>query len=114
VEIVSDTSRPDRTVETGISCMGCHSGGIINKTDQVRAHVENNPNAFSKDEIATVRAVYGTERTMLPLLAEDVGRFQEALKKIGVPVSPDPVAAVAQRYEQHLGLAEAAPEARVP
>jgi WD40 repeat protein len=110
VEIVSDTSRPDRTVETGISCMGCHSGGIINKTDQVRAHVEKNPNAFSKEEIATVRAIYGTERTMLPLLAEDVGRHQEALKKIGVPVSPDPVGAVAQRYEQDLDLAEAAAE----
>jgi WD40 repeat protein/mono/diheme cytochrome c family protein len=110
VEIVSDTSRPDRTVETGISCMGCHSGSIINKTDQVRAHVEKNPNAFSKEEIATVRAIYGTERTMLPLLAEDVERFQEALKKIGVPVSPDPVGVVAQRYEQDLDLAEAAAE----
>src|SRR5262249_9132238 len=30
--------------------------------------------------------------------------------KIGVPVSPDPVGAVAQRYEQDLGLAEAAAE----
>jgi mono/diheme cytochrome c family protein len=111
VEIVSDTSRPDRTVETGISCMGCHSGGIINKTDQVRAHVEKNPNAFSKDEIATVRTIYGTERTMLPLLAEDVGRFLAALKKIDVPAqAPDPVGVVARRYEQDLDLAEAAAE----
>jgi WD40 repeat protein len=110
VEIVSDTSRSDRTVETGISCMGCHSGGIISKTDQVRAHVENNSNAFSKEEIATVRAIYGTERTMLPLLAEDVGRYQEALKKLGIAVSPDPVGAVAQRYEQDLDLAAAAAE----
>src|SRR5262249_36784614 len=45
--IVSDPKRPDRAVENGLSCMSCHSRGIIEKSDQVRGHVVKNSDAFS-------------------------------------------------------------------
>ena len=54
--IVSDTRRPDRAVEDGVSCMNCHARGLIVKGDQVRASVERNPNAFTPAEADTVRA----------------------------------------------------------
>src|SRR5262249_61062952 len=43
---VSDPKRPDRAVEAGVSCMGCHNCRIIPKAYQSRAHVEKNPKAF--------------------------------------------------------------------
>src|SRR5262249_57857564 len=35
VQIVSDPKRPDRAVETGVSCMSCHLTRINPKADQV-------------------------------------------------------------------------------
>src|SRR5262245_46714457 len=56
--IVSDPKRPDRAVENGLSCMSCHSRGIIEKTDQVRAHVVKNSEAFSKAASEAIFALY--------------------------------------------------------
>ena len=43
IQIVSDPKRPDRAVETGISCMSCHIPGIIAKADQIHDHLLKNP-----------------------------------------------------------------------
>src|SRR5205823_8754042 len=56
--IVSDPKQGDRAVVNGVSCMSCHAQGMIFKDDQVRAHVEANPNAFTRDEADTVLALY--------------------------------------------------------
>ena len=57
VEIVSDPKRPDR-VRGDRACRACPAtcDGVILKADQVRAHVEKNPNAFSKEDTETIRA----------------------------------------------------------
>jgi mono/diheme cytochrome c family protein len=111
-EIVSDPKRPDKLVETGVSCMSCHFGGIIPKDDQVRAHVLKNAQAFSRADRETVQALYAPPQRMKKLVAEDNERFEKALKLAGVtPGEPEPVITATLRYEAVLDLASAAAEA---
>jgi mono/diheme cytochrome c family protein len=111
-DIVSDPRRPDRAVETGLSCMTCHTRGLIPKADQVRAHVMKNPQAFSAADVAAIKALYPPAAALRALLDEDSERFVKALTKTGVrPDDPEPTAAVTERYEAALDLAAAAAEA---
>jgi mono/diheme cytochrome c family protein len=111
IEIVSDPKRPDKFVEAGVSCMSCHVRGLIHKADQVRAHVEKNPTAFSPEDIDTVKALYPPEARFKELLDRDAGRFARAALKTGVRVEdPDPVSTLTLRYESELDLATAAAE----
>src|SRR5207244_5801738 len=61
VEIVSDPERPEKTVEAGLSCFRCHAAGLIHKADQVRGHVLKNAQAFAKDDVETIKALYPPE-----------------------------------------------------
>jgi mono/diheme cytochrome c family protein len=109
IEIVSDPKRPDRTVEAGLSCMSCHAKGIIPKADQVRAHVQKNAQSFSRAAVQTILALYRPEAQTKALMAEDGERFCKALKAIGIaPDGPEPIAAMALRYEGAVDLALAA------
>ena len=111
VEIVSDPKRPDRIVENGLSCMSCHVKGVIPKADQVRAHVLKNRTSFTAADVASVKALYPTEATLKARFDEDAERFTQALAKLGVPADePEPVSAVALRYEGTLDLATMAAE----
>jgi hypothetical protein len=111
IEIVSDPKRPDKFVEAGVSCMSCHVRGLIHKADQVRAHVEKNPTAFSPEDIDTVKALYPPDDKFKALLDGDAQRFARAVAKTGVRVEdPDPVSALTLRYEGELDLATAAAE----
>ncbi|HEV3261739.1 MAG TPA: c-type cytochrome domain-containing protein [Gemmataceae bacterium] len=111
IEIVSDPKRPDRFVEAGVSCMSCHAEGIIFKADQVRAHVEKNPNAFSREDAAIVRALYPPEERFKKLVEEDASRFRKAVKKTGAPVEePEVVMSLTLGYEAVLDVAAAAAE----
>jgi mono/diheme cytochrome c family protein len=111
VEIVSDPKRPDRQVETGLSCMSCHVHGLIPKNDQVRAHVVKNAKAFLKGDVDAVTALYPPEAEFRKLLDRDVDRFVKALGKAGVPTDiAEPISTVTLRYEATLDLAAAAAE----
>jgi WD40 repeat protein/mono/diheme cytochrome c family protein len=111
VEIVSDPKRPDRVVENGISCMTCHVKGVIPKADQVRPHVLKNRKSFTAAEVATVKALYAPEAALKARFDEDSERFTRALTKLGVTADdPEPVSAVALRYEGTLDLATMAAE----
>jgi hypothetical protein len=110
-EIVSDPKRPDRQVENGLSCMSCHVRGLLPKSDQVRAHVVKNARAFSPSDVEKIRALYPPDAKMRGLMKEDVERFVKALGKAGVFVDePEPISAVATRYEGTLDLPSAAAE----
>ncbi len=112
IEIVSDPKRPDRTVETGLSCMSCHFQGVIHKADQIRAHVDKNPQVFGQEEASIVRAQYVPEGRFKALIDEDAERFRKALAKTGAPAGePEPIVTLALRYERELDLTEAAAEA---
>src|SRR5262249_2180977 len=111
IEIVSDPKRPDRVVESGISCMSCHMGGLMHKADQVRAHVEKNPNAFGKADVEIIKALYVPEAKFKALLDADTERFQKAVARTGAPAAdPEPTTALTLRYEGEVDQAEAAAE----
>jgi tetratricopeptide (TPR) repeat protein len=112
--IVSDPRRPDRAVENGLSCMSCHAKGLIEKSDQVRDHVLKNREAFTRDDVDTVLALYPPREKFTELLRGDARRFQEAVTATGAPLTAtEPVAALAQRFEAELDLPLAAAEAGV-
>jgi mono/diheme cytochrome c family protein len=110
-EIVSDPGRPDRRVETGISCLSCHAPGLLFKADQVRAHVEKNLTAFTPADVEMVRARYAPKARLKALVDEDNERYRRALAKLGLRGDePDPVNAVTLRYEGTLDRRAAAAE----
>ncbi len=108
-EIVSDPSRPDRRVENGLSCIGCHARGILPKDDQVRAHVLKNERAFAKAGRAAVLALYAPPARTRALMKDDTRRFLDALRYLGVGESEtEPVSGAVLRYEAPLDLRSAA------
>ncbi|OAI51804.1 hypothetical protein AYO44_04870 [Planctomycetaceae bacterium SCGC AG-212-F19] len=112
VEIVSDPQRPDKAVESGLSCMSCHAAGIIPKADQVRAHVLKNLPAFTKEDVETIKGLYPTDAKLRALVDEDNKRFLTALAKLGVKKEmPEPITAVTLRYEGVIDLLLAAADA---
>jgi hypothetical protein len=109
--IVSDPKRPDRAVENGISCMGCHVRGMIPKDDQIRANVLKNPNAFSDEEQRSVDALYPPTEKLKALFDDDSARFRKAIEACSVRVGQtEPINALALRFEAELDLATAASE----
>jgi WD40 repeat protein/mono/diheme cytochrome c family protein len=112
VNIVSDPKRPDRAVETGVSCIACHYRGINPKSDQIRDYVDKNPKAFSRGDAELIRALYAPEAKMKALMDEDAERFRRAVEKTGNKITiAEPVMAVTLRYEADVDLATAAAEA---
>lgn len=115
IEIVSDPQRPDRTVEVGLSCMSCHAGGLIPKADQIGTHAARNPQGFTAEEIATIRALYPPAARMRTLLDDDNRRYLQALQKVGVAgATVEPITSTALRYEAALDLAALAAELGLP
>jgi len=111
LNVVSDSRRPDRAVENGISCMTCHTRGLIPKTDQVRLHVEKNPSSFSPQELETIKALYADGDKLNALFAKDNGRFRAAVEQTGGKfTSTDSLATLVSYFEQELDLASAAAE----
>jgi WD40 repeat protein len=114
VAIVSDPKRPDRQVETGISCMSCHVRGINVKDDQIRDHVGRNAKAFRKADAETIRAIYVPSAKMRSLMDEDAERYRKAVEKCGGRVNVTaPIATLTVRYEADLDLPTAAAEVGV-
>lgn len=109
--IVSDPRRPDRAVEAGVSCMSCHTTGILPKADQVRDHLGKNPGAFSRADADRIRALYAPKDESLALMKEDAARYAAAVEKAGAKVSKsEAVTVVTLKYEADVDLAAAATE----
>ncbi len=79
--IVSDPKRPDKAVELGISCMGCHIPGIHVKADQMHEHLEKNPKAVSKADREIALSLYPPKDKSMAQMEEDAKQFQKALEK---------------------------------
>jgi tetratricopeptide (TPR) repeat protein len=112
--VVSDPKRPDRAVENGLSCMSCHAKGLIEKNDQIRSHVLNNPKAFAEADVETVKALYPLPADLAALIRKDARRFQDAVARTGAPLTTtEPIAALALRFESEMDLPLVAAEAGV-
>jgi mono/diheme cytochrome c family protein len=118
--IVSDPKQADRAVVNGLSCMSCHSKGMIEKSDQVRASVMQNPKAFDKKEADTILALYPPKNEMDKLMQEDADRYARAVGEAGCRVDyrgriqgSDPVVNLAHLFDREVDLPLAAAEVGV-
>ena len=109
--IVSDPRRPDRAVENGLSCMGCHAHGIVDKADQIRDAIGDTVPIADRAEI---ERLHPRASQLSALYAQDRARFVAGLAAIGVtpPADPadEPITRVTARYEAELDLRTAAAE----
>ena len=80
-EIVSNPAASDPAVRNGISCIGCHTEGMKEFEDGVRAAVEQTVNpSFDKEHALRL---YVAKTEMDPLVNEDTQRYREALEATG-------------------------------
>ena len=122
--VVADPSRPDRAVTSGVSCMGCHSRGIIAKKDEIRQHVIENRRAFERSgsrstyhprgSVRDILAIYPPADTLQAAFTSDSARFESALTRLGVDAVIEPINVATQRFEAELDLARAAAELGLP
>lgn len=112
--LVKDVRSKDGAVTNGISCMSCHSHGIIDKQDQIREHVAKN-GAFDKREADNILTLYPPREKFAALVRQDAARFDDAVRATGAsPGGTDPVVALASRYEWDLDADLAAAELGLP
>ena len=81
IEIVRNPAASDPTVRNGLSCIGCHTEGMKDFEDEVRAVVTKNP----KPPFDKVRALslYAEKTVMDALVEEDTARYRQALEAAG-------------------------------
>lgn len=97
-QVVSDPSRPDRLVRNGVSCMGCHSQGMIFKSDQISLS-----NQISSAPFERIKTLYGQREKFSAEMSGDRQRFLEALKQAGIAQnSPEVITEVVGDYEASL------------
>lgn len=112
-DVVFDPSRPDGAVESGISCMGCHTLGIIDKRDEIRPHLIANRAAFDardRTTATTALAVYREAGALDATYAGDRRRFVAALGALRADTGREPITALAAEFDRELDLDRAAAE----
>ncbi len=110
--IVKDPSQADGSVVNGLSCMRCHSAGLIAKDDEVRRNVLVNSPAF-RDNLETIKAIYPDQSVLDDAFEKDTRRFTEAMAELGIrrtSVTGEPVFNMAARFEDELDASLAAAE----
>jgi serine/threonine-protein kinase len=120
IEVVQDSKRTSGSpvVVNGISCMHCHSRGMIPFRDAVREGV-----ALFGDARRKVFDIYPVQEEMDKLVKHDSDAFADALKQVIGPflqveedkskdleLFPEPIGAVARAYHRNVGVLEAACE----
>ncbi len=115
INSVSVKNRANPTVINGISCMGCHAKGMIEKEDQIRSHVLSSSEGFTDEEKEKILTMYLPRKDFLAWIRQDAERYRKAVEKTGAPLAAtEPVAALAARFEDEIDLKLAAAEAGVP
>ncbi len=116
ISVVSDVSRPDKSVANGISCMGCHAEGMISRTkDEIRAYVLAD-NTFPISVRERIEQLHPEQSEMDRLMAIDRDRFESAMRRAGLdpklraPGGVEPISALVQHFERNLTKAMAAAE----
>jgi hypothetical protein len=119
--------RPTTGAENGISCLECHTRGVIAPGERrqirdVREHVLKNLDSYGKAESDTILALYPPKDRLAELFREDAEVFHKAVRRaLGQTATraadsllrTSPVVVLAAGYEQELDLNQAAAEAGV-
>lgn len=110
-KVVVDRSQRDGNVINGISCIGCHDGGIKFKRDELRPYVDQSFNfdARTKD---IVDVIYSAPDTFQTLVAGDSSVFLQQIQKLSPPptVTAEPVSSVFHKFDEDVDLKHAAAE----
>ncbi|MCE2416518.1 leucine-rich repeat domain-containing protein, partial [Candidatus Poribacteria bacterium] len=107
ISIVSNPAASDPTVRNGLSCIGCHTEGMKEFEDQVRAVVKQNPNPpFDK---ARALRLYTERSVMAAHVEKDTARYRQALEASGdVFGGIEPVQRFYEAFQRPLDAAHAA------
>lgn len=104
-----DEGEPE--IVAGASCMGCHAGGPIPKTDKVRGKARDTAELAA--HLATIETIYKPVGEFQKVIDGDAASFKEALKAAGLDLvkrKKDPVARIVVSYPLSLSFAQAAAE----
>jgi len=114
INIVQDESQKDFLVRNGVSCMGCHSAGMIKRQDDLRFELDAGQaeTQFSDPDKEFIRALYPLRADFDDLLEEDTRRFNDALAVAGVTTDTkeEPVITTFLSFDKDVGLRRAASE----
>jgi WD40 repeat protein len=111
-QIVNDAKRPDKAVELGVSCMGCHIPGVHSKADQMHDFLLKNPKAIPKADHDIARSLYPPKEKTIAQMEEDSKKYMAAVALTGAKVArAEPIITMTLRYEADLDAVTAAAEA---
>ena len=109
INIVSNAGTRDPVIRNGLSCMGCHTGGMKTFEDQLRSVIEQNLNP-SYDKAQVLR-LYVEKSEMDSLVREDIGRYRRAIEAAGgVFGGSEPIQQLVKQFEGPLDATHAAAE----
>lgn len=99
----------EEPIIAGMSCMSCHSRGVIAKDDMVRAKASSNT-ALSKS-LETINALYVEPKIFNAQVTKDSSAYEKLLEKAGVDSkAKDPVFRIAKPYPLKISIEQAAAE----
>ena len=107
ISIVSNPAASDPTVRNGLSCIGCHTEGMKEFTDEVRTVIENDTRpSYNK---AHALQLYVEKSEMEALVNSDMVRYQRALQSTGGDTNDvEPVSRFHEAFHSPLNLSHAA------
>jgi hypothetical protein len=107
--VVNNRSPFSAIIKNGLDCLRCHSSGLLNAVDQVKAQVNANASEFARNDVDLVNAFYRNAATNSALFINDNKRYQDGLRKLGIdPLGEDPVNQFLDDYRADLSLVKAA------
>jgi hypothetical protein len=110
-DIVTDPAQPDQNVTNGLSCMGCHTAGIIARADELRDHVIN---SFEFDDFTKekVNKLHPAGDAFEGLQTLDSDRYLDAVAQTGSPTDLEwePINMVFQEFDGDVDLHRVAAE----
>jgi hypothetical protein len=114
VHILQDPSQKDALSRGGVSCIGCHSVGLIRAADDIRFDLDSGQSeeTFSSEEIDQIRALYPIREEFDALLSQDIARFVAALEQCGLDPEPasEPVMTSFLAFDEPIAIKRAAAE----
>ncbi len=112
--IVRDKNQKDGIVRNGISCIGCHSSGMIKAQDDLRWEVDAGQagTIFPAEVLDEIRRVYPLREEFTTLLDIDTQRFLTAMTTAKVPTETpkEPLITTFLAFDENVTLRRAAAE----
>jgi hypothetical protein len=106
VTIVSDPNRPDRAITNPISCMNCHSKGLLPLKDDMHRFLNSDAAKLivNAEEYESAKKLYVTDTSLKKAVDSDNASYQKAMEKLGGEPNMDSVVALFNAYEKDVDL----------